>query len=258
MKKIFYLTILAAFAFASCKKEEVISEHDGEATLSFDSKIGTSDFALNTNTTIGSRTYNFKNLRYWVSNVSLVKADGTEYSVPDSYFLLEETNAVDVQEGAYTYPAKKREDVQIKNIPMADYKQVKFSIGVDATHNDNLSIQAGELSQLSGMTNISWMWHTSYIFTTLQGTVTEGTTTKTFKAETGLNANYKTVTLNLPSNVKISSAKSTKIAVNVDVAKILDGIDLITTPTVGAGQATIMATLAGNYASKAITVSSAQ
>lgn len=258
MKQLFAIAALAALLFTSCKKEEIISEHDGEATLSFDAKAGTADFALNQNTTINSRTYNFKNLRYWVSNVTFVKADGSEYSVPDSYFLLEETNAVTVQDGSYTYPAKKREDISIKNIPVAAYKQVKFSIGVDAAHNDNLSLQAGELSQLSGMTNVSWMWHTSYIFTTLQGTVTEGATTKTFKAETGLNANYKTLTLNLPQQVKISSSKSTKISINVDVAKILDGIDLVANPAIGASQATLMAALADNYATKAITVSSVQ
>jgi hypothetical protein len=258
MKQIISLAAITALLFTSCKKETIISEHDGEATLSFDAKTASSDFALNQNVTIGTRTYNFKNLRYWVSNLSFVKADGSEYSVPDSYFLIEETGAVTVQDGSYTYPAKKREQVTLKNIPVADYKQVKFSIGVDAAHNDNLSLQAGELSQLSGMTNVSWMWHTSYIFTTLQGTVTEGATTKTFIAETGLNANYKTIALNLPQNVKISSAKATNIAINVDVTKILEGIDLIATPTIGAAQPTIMATLADNYANKVLSVTAAQ
>ncbi len=258
MKKILLMAAASAILFSSCKKETIISEHEGEATISFDAKVGSADFALNQNTTIGTRTYNFKNLRYWVSNVSLVKADGSEVSIPDSYFLVEETNAVTVQDGAYTYPAKKREDVILKSIPVADYKQIKFSIGVDANHNDNLSIQSGELSQLSGMTNVSWMWHTSYIFTTLQGTVTEGATTKTFKAETGLNANYKAVILDLPKNVKISSTKTTNIALSLDIAKVLEGIDLIATPTVGASQAAVMATLANNYATKAITVVSAQ
>jgi hypothetical protein len=258
MKKIFFLAAMSAMLFTSCKKETIIAEHEGDATISFDAKVGTTDFALNQNIVIGARTYNFKNLRYWVSNVSLIKADGSELVIPDSYFLVEETNAVAVQDGAYTYPAKKREDIILKDLALADYKQIKFSIGVDATHNDNLSIQAGELSQLSGMTNVSWMWHTSYIFTTLQGTVTEGATTKTFKAETGLNANLKTVTLDLPQNVKISSAKSTKISLSLDVAKVLDGIDLITTPVVGASQATVMAALATNYATKALSVTAVQ
>lgn len=258
MKKIIYMAAFAAVLASSCKKETVVSEHDGELTLSFDAKAGTSDFALNQDIAIGTRTYNFKSLRYWVSNVVLVKSDGTEYAVPESYYLLEETGPVTVQEGDYTYPAKKREDVVLRNIPLAEYKAVKFSIGVDATHNDNLSLQAGELSQLSGMTNVSWMWHTSYIFTSLQGTVKEGATSKTFLAETGVNSNYKTLALNLPSTIRVSSAKSTKVTLDVDVAKAIDGIDLIATPTIGASQASVMATLANNYATKAFSVTTAK
>lgn len=258
MKKIFGLAVITVMAFSSCKKETIVTEHEGDATISFDAKVGASDFALNQNIAIGARTYNFKNLRYWISNVSFIKADGTEVVIPDSYFLVEETGAVAVQEGDYSYAAKKREDVTIKNIPLSDYKQVKFSIGVDAAHNDNLSLQSGELSQLNGMTNITWMWHTSYIFSSLQGSVTEGATTKTFKAETGLNTNYRTVTLNLPQHVKISSAKTTKVSLSVDVAKIIDGIDLITTSIIGADQPTAMTTIADNYATKAITVTAVQ
>lgn len=257
MKKVLGIAALATALFTSCKKETIISEHNGEATIQFDAKVGAADFTLNQNTTIGGRTYNFKNLRYWVSNVVLVKSDGSEVAIPNSYYLLEETNAVTVQDGAYTYPAKKREDVLLKDIPVAEYKQIKFAIGVDAAHNENLSLQAGELSQLSGMTNVSWMWHTSYIFTTLQGTVTDGTTTKTFKAETGTNTNYKTVSLNLPQPVKISSAKSTTVALTLDIEKVLTGIDLITTPTVGAAQSAVMAQLTTNF-SGALTVNSAK
>ncbi len=257
MKKIIGLAALVAILAISCKKETIIAEHNGEATIQFDARIGSSDFTLNQNITISGRTYQFKNLRYWVSNVVLVKNDGSEVVVPNSYYLLEETNAVEVQEGAYTYPAKKRENFVVSDIPMAQYKQIKFSLGIDAAHNDNLSLQAGELSQLSGMTNISWMWHTSYIFTTLQGTVTEGAVTKTFKAETGLNANYKTVTLNFPQAIKISSAKPATIGLTLDVEKVLTGIDLIATPTVGAAQAAIMSTLANNF-SGAIAVKSVQ
>ena len=107
------------------------------------------------------------------------------------------------------------------------------------------------------MTNVSWMWHTSYIFTTLQGSVTDGATPKNFVAETGTNTNYKTVSLNLPQPVKISSAKSTTIALTLDIEKVLTGIDLITTPTIGASQSTIMAKLATNF-SGALTGNSAK
>jgi len=256
MKRISFTIIIAAVLFTSCKKEkEIIVEAPGQATLSFDARVNGSDFALNTNYTIGSRTYQFNKLRYWVSNVSLVDTKGTEYKIPNSYFLVEETGPVSVQDGAYTYPANKREDVTLQNIPVGDYKTVKFSIGVDSVFNKNLSLQAGELSQLNGMTNVSWMWHTSYIFSSIGGTVTEGATTKTIKAETGLNTNYKSVSLDLPATMHISSSKVKTIVLVTDVSKLFNGIDLIATPTIGASQAAAMSQLATNY-TQAISVTS--
>ncbi|MCP9749976.1 MbnP family protein [Ferruginibacter sp. HRS2-29] len=256
MKHIFFLTISAALLFTSCKKDEVIvtPETEGQTTITFDAKVGENDFALDQNFTIGANTFKFSNFRYWISGVSLIDSKGTEYKVANSYYLVEETKAVDVQEGTFTYPAKKREDVVIKGIPVGDYKSIRFSVGVDETHNNNLSLQAGELSQLSGMTNSSWMWLTSYIFTSIQGTVINGGVTKNVKAETGLNTNYKTVTLELPSAIHISSAKATGVNVKVDIAKVVDGIDLFANPTVGASQSTLMATLATNYGTKAFSV----
>jgi len=254
MKQLFIMAAFAVILSTSCKKENNTISSDGDVTISFDAKVGNADFVLNQNTVIGERTYNFKGFRYWVSNIVLVKADGSEYAVPASYYLMEETNAVSVQDGTFTYPAKKREDIILKDIPRGDYKQIKFSIGIDAKHNDNLSLQAGELSQLSGMTNISWMWHTSYIFTSIQGTVNEGTVTRNFKAETGLNANYKTISVSLAQPLKIGSSSLAKMAFDVDVAKLLDAVDLITTPVVGASQAATMATIATNFATKVVTV----
>ena len=74
MKKIVSLAALVAILATACKKETVISEHNGEATLQFDALVGNADFTLNQNVTIGSRTYQFKNFRYWVSNLVFVKA----------------------------------------------------------------------------------------------------------------------------------------------------------------------------------------
>ncbi|MDA3616585.1 MbnP family protein [Polluticaenibacter yanchengensis] len=247
MKKILIAVLAAATLFTACKKDTEIIDGPGQATIKFDSKVGTSEFELNKEYIIGRNTYSFNKLRYWVSNVILVNANGSEYAVPNSYYLIEETIAVPVQDGAYTYPATKRDDVTISNIPVGEYKALKFSIGVESKYNDNLSLQVGELSQLNGMTNVSWMWHTSYIFSAIGGTINAGLPSKTIKAETGLNTNYKSVTLNLPATVKVGSQTSAKIDLTLDVVKVLDGIDLIATPTIGASQATVMSKLAENY-----------
>ena len=257
MKKILIAILSLSALLTACKKDTKIIDAPGETTIKFDSKAGASEFELNKEFTINNRTYSFNKLRYWVSNLKLIDTKGNKFSVPDSYYLIEETGALAIQDGNYTYPATKREDIKVTGIPNGDYASIEFSIGIEQKYNDNLSLQVGELSQLNGMTNISWMWHTSYIFTAIGGTVKDGTNSKTIKAETGLNTNYKTVTLNLPVNIKVGSQTPTSVLINVDVAKILDGIDLISTPTIGAGQAGLMSQLADNY-TKAFSIVSAQ
>lgn len=254
MKTIYFLA-LSAILLSSCSDDssETVIPQASEATITFDSRVGTSDFALNKDFTVGTRTYNFSKLRYWVSNIVLIDSKGAEYKVPDSYYLIEEVGDLDLSgtiNDEMIYPAKKREAVTLKDIPTGDYKSVKFSIGIDSKYNDNLSLQTGELSIANGMSNIAWMWHTSYIFSSVGGTVKEGTTSKTFLAETGLNDNYKTVTINLTSPVNFESTK--EVVLNVDITKVFDGIDIIQTPTINAMSTTLMSTVANNYATKAI------
>jgi hypothetical protein len=254
MKKFYILLSVVTVLLSACSKddnEDTSGALKGSTTLTFDSKVGTEDFALNKDFTISGTTYNFTQLRYWVSNVSFINIDGGTYKVPSSYYLIEENNAIAVQDGKFEYPATKREDVAIADIPAGIYKSVTFSIGIDSIYNNNLSLQAGELSQLNGMTNISWMWHTSYIFSSLKGT--RGGTAIT--VETGLNTNYRTLTVTLPANITINSGKATAIKFDVDVAKIIDGVDLSANPTVGATVPAVMTQVADNYTNKAISAS---
>lgn len=258
MKKFLAIIALSTLLFSSCDKNDVLSnEMEGKASVTFDAVVGTADFALDQNFTIGSRTWKFSQLRYWVSNVILVRTNGEEYVVPNSFYLIEENKAT-ATNSEHIYPANKRETINLSEIPAGEYKGIKFSVGVSEKYNTNLSLQAGELSQLNGMTNVSWMWATSYIFSSLKGSVTEGATSKNIAVETGLNENYKTVSLNFPTAVRIGSSKATAILLNADVAKITDGIYVMTTPNVGAAQAIAMTTVAGNFASKVFTVKSVQ
>lgn len=258
MKKLLSIILLATVLFTSCEKTDnfTVAETEGQATITFDAVFGAQDFALNKDFNVGTKTYNFNKFRYWVNNITLVNAKGEEIKIPNSYYLMEETAAVPVQDGAFTYPATKRETVELKGIPSGEYKSLKFNIGVESKYNDNLSLQIGELSQLNGMTNISWMWMTSYIFSSIGGKISEGATTKNMLVETGLNANHKSVSLNLPTALYIDANKPATVTLTTDVSKAIDGVDVYATPIVGASQATTMASVATNYATKVFTVKS--
>jgi len=256
-----FILAFAAFILFSCDRNDEVSEIQPvvnlKTSVTFDARVGSADFALNKDFTIGARIYRFSKLRYWVSNITLVDSKGSEYVIPDSYYLMEEVGDLNLSgtiADKLTYPARKRETIDLEDIPAGEYKGIRFSVGVDARHNDNLSLQSGELSIANGMSNIAWMWHTSYIFSSVAGTVKEGATSADFLAETGLNANYKTVSIDFAAPVNFARTKG--LFVDLDLAKIVDGIDLIKTPKINAAQATIMSALATNYGSKALTFGS--
>ncbi|HEV7382922.1 MAG TPA: MbnP family protein [Dyadobacter sp.] len=262
MKRLFTLAIAALF-FTSCSDDTDVTETiNPQAVVStkitFDSRVGSADFALNKDFTVDSKTYNFNKLRYWVSNVILIDDKGAEFKVPESYYLIEEVGDLDlkgtVNDNMNIYPAKKRESVELTGIPAGTYKSIRFSIGVDQQHNDNLSLSAGELSIANGMSNIAWMWHSSYIFSSLTGTVKDAAGSIAFKTETGLNANYKTLTVELPSPADLSSTK--EVILNVDITKVFDGIDVSENPTISAMTPALMSTVAQNYSTKAVSFGS--
>ncbi|GLU55362.1 MbnP family protein [Dyadobacter frigoris] len=260
MKHILILLTVAAL-FSSCSNDDDSSDvvtpvASQKTTITFDARAGSSDFALNKDFTIGTQVYNFTKLRYWVSNISLTDSKGVEYKVPNSYYLMEEVGDLDltgtVNGGKMIYPANKRESITLSEIPAGDYKKITFSIGVDSKYNDNLSLQAGELSIANGMSSIAWMWHTSYIFSSIAGTVKQGTDAASFLSETGLNANFKTVSVDFNSTVDLSKP----VILNVDVTKVFDGVDLVKNPKIDASSATLMSAVAVNMATKTITLGS--
>jgi len=260
MKKIlFNIAFISALFLASCSD-------DNESTVSETSIAG--NLAFTASTTFGSSAFTLDNeyttpegdkikpseIRYWVSNVVLTKADGSTYAVPNAYYLIQQCKAQEVQEGSFTMPATKRETVNIANIPAGTYTGVTFSIGVDSEHNDNLSLQSGELSILQNMTNISWMWHTSYIFSKIGGTYTNGNgETFSFLFETGTNDVYKTITKTFSQPIRIDGLKPATITMNVDAAKLFTGIKITDAKrsgnvyTIGAATPELMAKLATNY-----------
>lgn len=255
------ISVLLSAIFSACSGEDnkplIVPIASGELDITFDAKLGNADFALNKDFTVGNQTLNFIRLRYWISNVVLVNAQGSEFIVPDSYFLMEEVGELDLSgtiNEKLIYPANKRETITLKGIPAGEYKSLKFAIGVDAGHNNNLSLRAGELSIANGMSSIVWMWHSSYIFSSLAGSVRQGSESKAFKMETGLNANYKTMAVDFATPVNSATTKG--IVLNVDVAKMLDGVDLIQNPVIDAKTPSLMATIANNLVTKVIAFSS--
>lgn len=283
-KNLLFLSIAAALSFISCKKDDVqyiekIIEKEvevpapgaGELLLKFDAVYGEENFELNkkfpyhlvNDSGEYDLEYEFQKLRYWISDVKLINDAGEEYLVPDSYYLVEEVGDIFVQDGSFdkVYPATKRETVKIAGIPIGDYKAVKFSIGVAPKYNDNLALRAGELSSLNGMANEQWMWFTSYIFTSVSGTMTwvkEIPESKSFFWETGENSNYREMTIDLGKSIQISSEHDSEINLKTDVKQIISFPTPWTNNVIGATKPALMSALTENYSTKAISLVSTQ
>lgn len=232
-----FLIFTPLLSLFSCSKEKEIIINNSSLELTFDNRVGKEDFNINKTYNIDGKNYTFDSFRYWISNIKLEAKDGSWYEIPNAYYLIEETGEVTVQDGQYTYPANKRETIVLNNIPKNTYKSISFAVGVDEKRNNNLSDAIGELSTMKGMTNISWMWHTSYIFSSIKGMVVDKTS-KVLKIETGLNENYRTITVKKDINLTKEDKEIVKF--EGDVVTILQAVDSWNNPAVAASTPELM------------------
>ncbi|NVI96712.1 hypothetical protein HV824_01050 [Myxococcus sp. AM009] len=225
---------------------------EGSLELNAAFVFGTTPFALDqAYSTAGGDTVTFSQVRYWLSNVTLLKQGGTTAALADSYHLMEVINAQELEgtSNPVTLPANRRERVQARAVPAGTYTGIRFSIGVDPSFNDDLSRHSGELHVLQNMASVSWMWFTSYIFTKTHGTyLTAQGTQGVFTWDTGTNANYRTVELPFPTPVTVNAQKHLAVNVQANVETLFTALSPRTTPSIGATQSAESATLSDNFA----------
>ena len=156
---------LISVSFFSCKddKEEVVPSPQpdttfvpGTVTLDITNVAG----AVNVDETGGTfytnssgESFNVTRLKYYISKVQFYKVDALVYEMPDSYFLVDESNQATTK-------------LAIPNVPGGGYTSVRFSIGVDSARNVS-GAQTGALDPANGM---FWTWSSGYIFFKLEGT----------------------------------------------------------------------------------------
>lgn len=206
MKKLILITITAfALVVTSCKKEteepkpqsqEKFAKAHIEAEFAADGQHHEETFELNKEyENANSDLVKFETVRYWLSNIRLVKEDGSEWTEASSYRLMEKT------------PSKLREDFTVENIPVGKYKAIKFAIGVNPERNSSIDSAIAELNPGIGM---SWTWNTGYIFFKMEGTFKNKTSgmNDPWKYHVGMNTNYKELTINFPGTLELSQGKT--------------------------------------------------
>ncbi|HRI00317.1 MAG TPA: hypothetical protein PK006_04620 [Saprospiraceae bacterium] len=155
------LNILFAIGLISFISFSCNDEHDnspGSVVLEFDHRWGTQELKLNSSLlTPAGDSVKFTAFRYFISNISFLKADGSEYKVPNSYFLVD-------------HELDKSREITLTNIPADDYRAVQFIIGVDSAKSTTaLDQRTGVLDPATGAQGMYWAWNSGYIFIKVEG-----------------------------------------------------------------------------------------
>ena len=153
--KLFALLALAALSIASCKKDsnsattpEPQPDPYGKVAVSFANEVDGQPLQMGSTlySNANGNQYNVSLLKYYVTNFTLVKNDGTETNFK-TYKLIDGS---DTTSGKFT----------LDSVANGTYTSVRFYLGVDSTRN-HTGAQDGDLDPIHGMI---WSWSTGYIF----------------------------------------------------------------------------------------------
>lgn len=187
--------------------------------------------------TASGDTFNVNKLLYYISNVKLKNSvTGKTYVEKKSYHL------ISAKDNAITFNAK--------GIPVKEFDQMEFSIGVDAAQNTQID-NTGDLAVDNGM---AWDWNTGYIFFKLEGQKLANNPASAFSISLhiGENMNYRTVQFALPQKVSFETNKNRTAQIEVDLLKLFNNpgniLDLDTYGSVSHGPDPKAAKIANNYA----------
>ncbi|MCF8426824.1 MAG: hypothetical protein K9H61_07410 [Bacteroidia bacterium] len=212
------LGLIVGFAaiFSSCKsddppkkEEPTVNPYDtltqftgfvlpetGSITFSMDYNFDGAPIVLNTQSyvTAGGDTFSIKDLKHYLTNITLKRADGSDVKL-GNYNLLD-------------YAVESSKTFTLSNVPAGNYVGLTLLIGVDPLRNHE-GLQEGALDPAYGM---FWTWSTGYIFFRINGPTSKGTN---YSFDLGGDSNLPTTILDL-KEYKLKS-KSPKINLVMDV-----------------------------------------
>lgn len=202
----------------------------GTIQLQFDNIVGDKDLQLDSTRYINAvgEDFTVSKLNYYISNIKLIKLDGSIFAVPQdsSYFLIREAN-------------KESQKLTIRNVLTGDYTGIEFMVGVDSVRSvmePDSPGRKGILDIYTGPTNeeaMYWDWNPGYIFLKLEGSSDSATTAngKYYyhigffggRTEKTIN-NLRTVKLAFPGQKAIvTTSIVSNVLIQADIQKIFNG-----------------------------------
>lgn len=263
------MAITTVAALSSCsKKDDNNDSTPAKVSLQFDNYVGTEKLALGASAsaakayTSNGQTLKFSEVKYVITNVVLVKADGTK--VP--------YHTEDLDKGGFLINQAKTASLTpvLSGIPEGEYKGIEFGLGVKKELN-NLKLQdkfpnfyrlTGEFKH-SGI--MHWEWANGYRFVKLEGWYSNPTPGKNKKGEDlpaitdgelsihigsafkgtkvigedkkvkgieneTLNIDrdaFRFVSLDFPKNLSVKGGATAKVTIKADFDKLINGTNKI-------------------------------
>jgi hypothetical protein len=261
MKTIYNLLIAPVFLIVTilstnaCKKYKIIDDSNtGNLILKFDNIANGQPLTLGTNyINANGDTMNFSIFDYYLSNFSLVKTDGSIYTLPKDmcYFLLTEKGGAN-------------QGIELKNIPIGEYKEFRFMVGIDSLKSVSpINERTGILDPAGEGAAMYWAWNSGYIFVKVEGVspqapMDSASNSNKFRYHIGLFGGFSKPTLNNIKNISIADptgdvavikAKGTPtIHVQVEIMEMFKNpttVSVAANPTVMANA--FSGTIANNY-----------
>ena len=228
MKRISIVALLFLTVFASCKKDDAVEQpinisdstnHSGNTqTLAFKFSHTSGNSALILNTTLADTTgriFSLSDFRYYISNIVLIKDDGSELPLTGKVLL------VDVQQPDYT----------LGQVPIGHYKGFRFMVGIDSAVNHSDPALYPSSSPLSYQPNtMHWGWNVGYILMKAEGLadtsfIPSGTLNGTLSYHLGTDELARVIDFSQHS-FTVSESGTAVINLKFDFQKMLSGVDL--------------------------------
>ncbi|NGM63057.1 hypothetical protein G5B30_14185 [Sphingobacterium sp. SGG-5] len=230
--------------FVSCNdKEDPVAN---SITLHFNNTFGDETIVLGDaisatateNTSAEGQIHHFSELKYVISNIRLIKADGGEFPY----------HINDLDKGATVVNHAKPQtlDYVLSNIPTGGYKQIKFGLGVKQDLNTLDEVRFPKFYSAAGEndTEMMWEWGAGYRFTKIEGfydtdnkelSIHTGSTVEGEEGSytQGVDA-YRDIILDLNTNAVVGST-APRIIIKADFDKLLSGKTNTITLTTGTG-----------------------
>lgn len=146
---------LMTFVVLGCKKDDHAdhSDNSGHVEFTVTNKVDSTVLQIGQRiyTTSEGNNYQIDLLKYYISNFTFIKADGSEYNA-GNYDLINSGDAASY-------------DIGLEGIPNGTYTGLRFYLGIDSARNNDLA-NIGDLDPATGM---FWPWNTGYIFFMAEG-----------------------------------------------------------------------------------------